>query len=202
MYCVCWTGIFWSGIYFSLLYGRNDSDVRYYLPGWLFLLPWGAVGLYWVLERFAQSKRSWVKYAGISTVTVALISIALLKLGGPIRYKQSLLPEAGMRIQALSAEYGSPSLMVTREKFAYYAGTRAYDTIRGSYERVIEVARADSVPYLMGFRKDFVRADPKWFDKVSSDSLTAIEPVNPDPERISDILIYRVNGVTRDSTTD
>ena len=54
----------------------------------------------------------------------------------------------------------------------------------------------------MGFRKDFVRADPKWFDKVSSDSLTAIEPVNPDPERISDVLIYRVNGVTRDSTTD
>lgn len=195
IFCLFWTCVFWSSIYLTLLMGRNDSDIRYYLPGWLFLFPWGAVGMISITQSLSNLRLRKLGAAGAIALVVCLTGIGLFKFKEPIRYKQALVLQAGEKIQSMVPEGQTPRVLVTRLKFAFYTGTRDYSKLRGSYEKVLRKARTDQIPFLIGYKKDFMFEDPEWTDKVSPDALTLLDLPNPDPDRIMDVLAYRVKGV-------
>ncbi len=190
-----WVAMFWGAIFVTLYRGRNDTDVRYYLTSWIFLFPWGGYFLdRLTLLSFRLKSKALGNFIPITCVLI-LIGGSIVPLIRPKREDQVLMIEAGRMIQDLHGKAEMPRLLVTREKFAFYAGSRSYEAIRGSYEQILNIAKLKKTEYIVGYKRDFLNLDPSWIEKIEPEKLTLLKIENSDPEEVYDVLVYRVQDV-------
>lgn len=98
---------------------------RYFLPGLVFVLPWAAAGLLWILDHFVDKlRRSYSENAARSGAIVfvtLVVGVLLVKSVGPRRAEEASLLEAGAWLRLHGAAQPMP-VVVSREKIAYYGG--------------------------------------------------------------------------------
>ncbi len=191
-------------IFLSFCSFRSDSDTRYYLAGHMFLFPWGAValaGMWGWGDRVGPPRAGGWRFVAV-VAAVAMVVIAGVKVARNRRYDQSLVVEAGRVIRDVFPADTRPRVLATRQKFAYYAGSRRSPPMDGRYESVLETARRLGLPIVVGFRKDLIAADPRWDGGWSEDDLERLPVPNPDREGMRSVDVFRVKGVPVASRRD